>query len=88
MNTAMPKKTNEHTHYANAARDFLKARRDELGGNKALYRELYGAEPTDNENQRLINLLNRGNLSAEFLGLCADRLKLGDTTLKQLFRTR
>ena len=81
----MPKKTSDYTQYAEAARSFLKVKRKEIGGNKALYRTLYGHEPSKNENQALINLLNRGVLSAEFLGLCVDKLELDDTTLYELF---
>ena len=85
MKTVMPKKVSEHAHYAEAAREFLKAKRKEMGGGKPFYKALYDREPTDNENQKLINLLNRGNLSAEFLGLCADKLNLDDITLHELF---
>lgn len=84
----MPKKTSDHARYAEAARDYLKRKRKELGGNKALYKAIYGFEPDDSQNQALINLLNRGNLSAEFLGLCVDKLNLSETSVFELFGIR
>ncbi|WP_136487837.1 hypothetical protein [Vibrio sp. H11] len=84
----VPKKSSENTEYAEAARSFLKAKRKELGGGRELYRLLYGREPSDSENQTLINLLSRGNLSAEFLGLCTDKLGLHNVTLSELFGTK
>lgn len=88
MKKRMPKKPAENPNYAVAARKFLKAKRKEMGGSKPFFKALYGHEPTDSENQALINLLNRGNLSAEFLGLCADKLNLTDTTVFELFGIR
>ncbi|EHR1202595.1 hypothetical protein ACSN2V_004089 [Vibrio parahaemolyticus] len=84
----MPRKPTENAHYAVAAREFLKAKRKDMGGSKPFFKALYGHEPTASENQSLINLLNRGNLSAEFLGLCADKLNLTDTTVFELFGLR
>lgn len=86
MTIKVPKKPSEHAEYAEAVREFLKDKRKELGGGRDFYRALYGVEPSDNENQKLINLLNRGNLSAEFLGLCMDKLGLHDVTLAKLFK--
>ena len=36
--------------------------------------------------KRLINLLNRGAFSGEFIGLCADKLELGEVTLNELYK--
>ena len=51
-----------------------------------MYRLLYGVEPTSNEEKRLINLINRGALSGEFIGLCADKLSLNDVTLGEIYK--
>ncbi|GEK11888.1 hypothetical protein [Pseudoalteromonas peptidolytica] len=81
----LPKKLDDNPQYAAALRDFLKAERKKLGGTKALYLALYGVEPAEKEEQRLINLLNRGALSGEFIGLCVDKLGLADRTLGDAF---
>ena len=81
----LPKKLDDNPQYAAALRDFLKAERKKLGGTKALYLALYGVEPAEKEEQRLINLLNRGALSGEFIGLCVDKLNLSGVTLGEAF---
>ena len=81
----MPKKLHENTKYTEALRQFLKAERKRMGGTKALYLALYGVEPEEKEEKRLINLLNRGALSGEFIGLCVDKLNLSERTLGEAF---
>lgn len=81
----MPKKLDDNPQYVAALRSFLKTERKKLGGTKALYLALYGVEPAEKEEQRLINLLNRGALSGEFIGLCVDKLSLSDKTLGEAF---
>lgn len=82
---ALPKKLEDNPQYTEALRRFLKAERKKLGGTKALYFALYATEPKENEEKRLINLLNRGALSGEFIGLCVDKLDLADRTLGEAF---
>ncbi|MBM7070921.1 hypothetical protein JQC92_02545 [Shewanella sp. 202IG2-18] len=82
----LPKKITDNPEYVEALRAFLKEKRKELGGYKAMYRLLYGVEPTVNEEKRLINLINRGALSGEFIGLCADKLSLNDVTLGEIYK--
>ena len=43
-----------------------------------MYIALYGTEPTDNEVKVLNTYISRGVLSCEFIGLCAERLGLGE----------
>lgn len=71
--------------YADALRDFLKKERKKVGGTKAFYALLYSIEPSVSEEKRLNNLINRGSLSADFLGLCIDRLNLADVTFGVAF---
>lgn len=53
---------------------------------QALYQLLYGRAGSTNEVQTLRNRLNRGNLTASFVGLCVDRLPpLRDATLGDTF---
>ena len=82
----LPKKLSEHPEYVESLREYLKSKRDEVGGTKALHVLLYGVEPEKKDEQRLINLLNRGALSGEFIGLCADKLELGEVTLNELYK--
>jgi hypothetical protein len=83
----LPKKLDldDNPQYISALRSFLKAERKKMGGTKALYLALYGTEPEEKEEKRLINLLNRGALSGEFIGLCVDKLGLADRTLGEAF---
>lgn len=71
--------------YVCAVREFLKSERKKLGGARAMYVLLYSQEPTVSEEKRLINLIGRGALTAEFLGLCVDKLGLGEVTLAHAF---
>ncbi len=82
----LPKKIDDNPQYVKALREFLKAERKKLGGTKAMYKLLYGVEPTENEEKRLINLLNRGAMGAEFIGLCAEKLNLEEKTLGEVFK--
>lgn len=66
-------------------RERIKHKREAMGGSEALYVALYGKAPVDNQNQTFRNLVNRGSLKAEFLALCADKLKWHDVTLGELF---
>lgn len=81
----MPKKTQSYPHYLEPVRKRLKMLRTELGGAKQMYISLYGTEPTDNEVKVLNTYISRGVLSCEFIGLCAERLGLGELTLNELF---
>jgi len=83
----LPKKISDNPEYVERLRAFLKGVRKDVGGTKAMYRLLYDAEPSINEEKRLINLLNRGALSGEFIGLCVDKLNLTDITLGEVFKS-
>ncbi len=74
-----------HPQYSEKVRDLLKERRKELGKTRLLYEALYGREPNKAQTQQLVNLLNRGNPSVEFLGLCVEKLNLEEMTLGELF---
>lgn len=50
-----------------------------------MYISLYGTEPNDKEEKVLNSYINRGVLSGEFIGLCAEKLGLGELTLNELF---
>lgn len=83
----MPKKIDDNPQYVEGLREYLKEKKDEVGGYKAMYELLYGEPPPEKKDeQRLINLINRGALSGEFIGLCAEKLSLGDVTLNELFK--
>ncbi len=84
----LPKKISDNSEYVERLRAFLKQIRKDVGGSEAMYQLLYGVVPTENENKRLINLLNRGALSGEFIGLCVDKLNLSDVTLGEVFNKR
>ncbi len=82
----LPKKLSVHPEYVESLREYLRSKRDEVGGTKALHVLLYGFEAKKKDEQRLINLLNRGALSGEFIGLCADKLNLNDVTLGEIYK--
>ena len=82
----MSEKSPENVEYVKNFRAFLKEHRNKLGGNEALYFALYGKRPDSNENQTLINFINRGSLKAEFIALCADKLGWEGITLGELFK--
>jgi hypothetical protein len=85
LNT-LPKKPTENKQYADNARKFIQAKRDELGGAKPFYKLIYGREPMGNESITLNNQVNRGNYSAEFVGLMVDRLNLDDISLGEFYK--
>lgn len=70
--------------YAKTLRESIKAAmKSEDLDVPALYQRLYGRAGSVNEVQTLRNRLNRGNLTASFVGLCVDRLpSLRATTLE------
>ncbi|WP_299496450.1 hypothetical protein [uncultured Shewanella sp.] len=82
----MPKKTESNTAYAESARAFIKAKRDESGGAKPFFKLVYGREAIGNESITLNNQINRGNYSAEFVGFIMDRLGLENVTLGEFFK--
>lgn len=82
----LPKKPTINKLYADNARAFIQAKRDELGGAKPFFKLLHGREPTGNESITLNNQVNRGNYSAEFVGLLVDRLGLDDVTLGEFYK--
>ena len=66
--------TNEQ--YGQAARNKIKAAAAELGlGMGDLYQALYGEKGSPNQVQALRNRLGRGNTSADFIGLCVEKLE-------------
>lgn len=85
LNT-LPKKPTENKQYADSARKFIQAKRDDLGGAKPFYKLIYGREPMGNESITLNNQVNRGNYSAEFVGLIVDRLNLDDVSLGEFYK--
>jgi len=82
----LPKKPTVNKQYADNARKFIQAKRDELGGAKPFYKLIYGREPMGNESITLNNQVNRGNYSAEFVGLIVDRLNLDDVSLGEFYK--
>ena len=82
----LPKKITEHKQYADSARRFIQAKRDELGGAKPFFKVVYGREPIGNESVTLNNQVNRGNYSAEFVGLMVDRLNLDGVSLGEFYK--
>ena len=85
---AVPKKPTENKQYAESARRFIQAKRDELGGMKPFYKAIHGREPEGNEAITLNNQVNRGNYSAEFVGLMVDRLGLEVVTLGDFYKAK
>ncbi|MGK0272154.1 MAG: hypothetical protein ACI88H_002820 [Cocleimonas sp.] len=85
LNT-LPKKPIDNKKYADNARKFIQAKRDDLGGAKPFYKLIYGREPMGNESITLNNQVNRGNYSAELVGLLVDRLNLDDVSLGEFFK--
>jgi hypothetical protein len=82
----LPKKPTKNKFYADNARAFIQAKRDELGGAKPFYKLIYGREPMGNESITLNNQVNRGNYSAEFVGLMVDRLNLDGISLGEFYK--
>ncbi len=82
----LPKKPTENKIYADNARAFIQAKRDELGGAKPFFKLLHGREPLGNESITLNNQVNRGNYSAEFVGLLVDKLGLDDISLGEFYK--
>lgn len=82
----LPKKPTENKIYAENARAFIQAKRDELGGAKPFFTLLYGREAVENESVTLNNQVNRGNYSAEFVGLLVDKLSLENITLGEFYK--
>ncbi len=82
----LPKKTTENKQYADNARKFIQAKRDDMGGAKPFYKLLYGREPVGNESITLNNQVNRGNYSAELVGLMVDRLNLDGISLGEFYK--
>lgn len=83
----VPKKTTSNASYAESARAFIKARRDEAGGARPFYRLVYGREAIGNESITFNNQINRGNYSAELVGFFVDKLNLDDVTLGEFFKS-
>lgn len=82
----LPKKITTNNAFAESARTFIKSKRDDAGGAKPFFKLVYGREPVDNESQTLNNQVNRGNYSAEFVGLLVDRLGLENITLGEFYK--
>lgn len=82
----MPKKINKNKVYAENARAYIQARRNELGGAKPFFKLVYGRDPVLNEAQTLTNQINRGNYSAEFVGLLVDKLSLDEISLGEFYK--
>lgn len=82
----LPKKPTENKQYAENAREVIKSIRDDAGGAKPFFRLIYGREPVKNEATTLNNQVNRGNYSAEFVGLMVDKLGLDDITLGDFYK--
>lgn len=82
----LPKKPTENKKYADSARAFIQGKRDDAGGAKPFFKLIYGREPVGNESITLNNQVNRGNYSAEFVGLLVDRLNLDDISLGEFYK--
>ena len=82
----LPKKLTENKQYADNARKFIQAKRDDVGGAKPFFKLIYGREPIGNESITLNNQVNRGNYSAEFVGLIVDRLSLDSVSLGEFYK--
>ncbi|MBL4766006.1 MAG: hypothetical protein JKX67_12165 [Colwellia sp.] len=82
----LPKKLTTNKQYADNARSFIQSKRDELGGAKPFFKVIYGRVPKGNESITLNNQINRGNYSAEFVGLLVDRLNLDDVSLGEFYK--
>jgi hypothetical protein len=83
----VPKKITNNAEYAESARAFIKAKRDEAGGAKPFYTLVYGRESMGNESITFNNQINRGNYSAEFIGLLVDSLELDNVTMGEFFKS-
>ncbi|ENA1860291.1 TPA: hypothetical protein P2N04_004452 [Aeromonas salmonicida] len=80
----MTKKTEIGEKYIKAATDSIKS----AGSLRALYRSIYGVDPTRQELQRFTNRLNpaRSNPATSMLGVCIEHLpSLHEKTLKEFF---
>jgi len=75
-------------NFADIARKKIKQAKQTMGlTTRQLYLLLYEEEGSDHEVQQLTNRLNRGSISAAFLGLCVQKMPpLHDVTLSQFFR--
>ena len=82
----VPKKPIENKQYASHARSFMKSKVKECGGAKPFFEKIYGRKPVGNEHITLNNQINRGNYSAEFVGLLIDKLKLGKISMNEFFK--
>ena len=82
----LPKKPTEHKHYADNARAYIQKIRDDAGGAKPFFKLIHNREPVGNESITLNNQVNRGNFSAEFVGLLVDRLGLDDVSLSEFYK--
>lgn len=85
LNT-LPKKPTSNKQYADNARKFIQAKRDSVGGAKPFYKLIYGRNPVGHESITLNNQVNRGNYSAEFVGLMVDKLGLDNITLGEFYK--
>ncbi len=82
----LPKKTTDNKQYADNARKFIQAKRDEAGGAKPFYQLVFGRAPMGNESITFNNQVNRGNYSAELVGLLVDRLGLDEVSLGEFYK--
>jgi len=82
----LPKKPTEHKHYADNARAYIQKIRDDAGGAKPFFKLIHNREPVGNESITLNNQVNRGNFSAEFVGLLVDKLGLDDISLGEFYK--
>lgn len=82
----LPKKPTTNAIYAESAREYVKAKRDDAGGAKPFFKLVHGREPIDNESITFNNQVNRGNYSAEFVGLLVDRLGWDDVPMGVFYK--
>ncbi|NQZ05692.1 MAG: hypothetical protein HRT35_00890 [Algicola sp.] len=86
ITVTMPKKPTEHSEFAENARNYIKALRDNAGGAKPFFELVHDREPVKNESITFNNQINRGNYSAELVGMLVDKLNLESVTLGELYK--
>ena len=84
----LPKKPIEHRQFAENAREYVKSLRDDAGGAKPFFKLVHGRNGVGNESQTFNNQVNRGNYSAEFVGLLVDKLGLDNVTLGEFYKQK
>ena len=88
-NKPMPKILNKQqlkNRDAHPPKQYVEALREELDSNRVMYRKLYGKkEDNYGEVQKLINYMNRGTYSIEFITLLTKAFELENVTMGEFF---